>query len=75
MIKLSLQRFKLSLFAFAELQDCALSTVDPLVSVVTGSHAGSQLTRFWVDWIMDSTPFTTYFRIGLWKCHLEYILS
>ena len=55
----------MSVFAFAELQDPAVFT---LVSVVvTGSHAGNQLTRFWVDYIMDPTPFTFdfHFQIGV----------
>ena len=58
-------QFTLSVSPFAELQHSALSTVDPLASVVTGSHAGSQLIQFWVDSIMDPTPFTLQFIFGL----------
>ena len=60
------EQFTLSVSPFAELQEPALSTaVDPLGSVVTGSHAGSQLIQFWVDWKMDPTTFTLQFIFGL----------
>ena len=58
-------QFTLSVSPFAALQHSALSTVDPLASVVTGSHAGSQLIQFWVDWKMDPTTFTLPFIFGL----------